>query len=154
MNTPRDVVAADLDAALALLREAELPTEGVADHFEQGYAIIEQNDRIIALAGIERYGEDGLLRSVAVAAPYRGCGLGVSMVQDRLRWARERRIRDLYLLTTTAADFFERLGFARVERASAPVQMQQAPEFAYICGSTSTTMKLSLAENPHPTAQI
>jgi N-acetylglutamate synthase-like GNAT family acetyltransferase/SAM-dependent methyltransferase len=145
-TTLRATRAADLDRAHALLEHASLPIDGVGDHFETGYVVAEQNGRLIGLAGIEIYEGDALLRSVAVDAAHRDRGLGITLVQDRLRWAREQNIRDVYLLTTTAADFFTRLGFTQIERTAAPPALQRAPEFTSICDSTATTMRLSLAD--------
>jgi amino-acid N-acetyltransferase len=137
----RAVTSTDLERANALLEKASLPTSGVAEQFETGFVVAEQAGRIIGVAGIEIYGNDGLLRSVAVDDAFRGQGIGLALVQERLRWARERGLRDLYLLTTTAPDFFSRLGFVRIDRAAAPAHMQEAPEFASICASTAITMR-------------
>src|SRR5512132_3997486 len=116
--------AADLESALTLLEQSALPTEGVADQFENGFAVIERSNKVLAVAGIELYGDDALLRSVAVAKAYRGRGLGEVIVQDRLGWAREHGVRDVYRLTTTASEFFPRFGFKQVERAAAPPALQ------------------------------
>ena len=141
----RAAALSDLDQAHALLGKAGLPIAGVADQFSAGFSIAEQGGRMIGVAGVEVYDNDGLLRSVAVDDVFRGQGVGLALVQERLHWARERGLRDMYLLTTTAADFFARLGFVRVARAEAPAHMQRAPEFAIICESTATTMRLALA---------
>lgn len=101
-------------------------------------------ERVVGVAGVEIYEDAGLLRSVAVEQSLRGKGLGATLVSDRLRWAREQRLQEIYLLTTTAKDFFEKLGFEVTERSNAPAAMQKAPEFAYLCASTAVTMKLSL----------
>ena len=143
--TIRATTGSDSNAVNALLASSALPTEGVADFLATGYAVAEQTGRLIGVAGIETYEQDGLLRSVAVDAALRGRGLGVALVQDRLHWARARGLRDLYLLTTTAPDFFARLGFTRIERAEAPAHMQSAPEFAVLCAATAITMRLSLS---------
>jgi amino-acid N-acetyltransferase len=48
--------------------------------------------------------------------------------------------REIYLLTTTAERFFERLGYARVQREAAPVAIQQTQEFSTLCSSSSALM--------------
>jgi arsenite methyltransferase len=141
----RAAIASDLAAAGDLLEKAGLPVAGVPDQFESGFAVAEQNGRLVGVAGVEVYGNDGLLRSVAVDDAFRGHGIGVALVQERLHWAREQGLHDVYLLTTTAPDFFARLGFARIARGDAPAPMQQAPEFASICASSAITMRLPLA---------
>ena len=134
----------DLPRVLALLEQAGLPTDGVSDHFENSYAVAEVDGELVGAAGLEIYDVDGLLRSVVVHPERRGSGLGVELVRDRLQWARDRNLRDLYLLTETAHDFFGRMGFVDVERGSAPAAMQKAPEFSHLCPSSSATMRLHL----------
>ncbi|HEX6559954.1 MAG TPA: arsenic resistance N-acetyltransferase ArsN2, partial [Longimicrobiales bacterium] len=138
--------AGDLPGAVALLTESGLPTQGVADYFESGYAVIEKNGKLLAVAGLEVHGDDALLRSVAVASTQQGRGLGETVVLDRLAWARERGIRDVYLLTTTAREFFTRFGFEPIERAAVSHAVQQSLEFTAICGSESTAMRVSVAD--------
>ena len=134
----------DLTAVERLLTHDALPLEGVSEHITHGFVVAIDNDRIVGVAGIEVYEDAGLLRSVAVEQSLRGKGLGAALVSDRLAWARAQGLREIYLLTTTAKDFFDRLGFEVTDRANAPAAMQKAPEFAYLCASTATTMKLSL----------
>jgi amino-acid N-acetyltransferase len=62
------------------------------------------------------------------------------VVSDRLRVAEERALAAVYLLTTTAPEYFAELGFSRVERASAPEAMQSSSEFASICPASATCM--------------
>ena len=71
----------------------------------------------MAAAAIERFGDDGLLRSVVVAPDHRGSGVGQALVAAAEALAREAGIRDLWLLTETAIDWFPRLGYEVVERA-------------------------------------
>ena len=54
----------------------------------------------------------------------------------------------MWLLTTTAAPFFARLGFATMERASAPQALQASREFAAACPAGATCMRLDLASVP------
>lgn len=142
----RGARSSDLTAVTELLEMSDLPIEGVTDQFPEGYAVAAHGDRIVGVAGVERYGPDGLLRSVAVHNARRGFGVGMQLVRERLQWARERKLRDMFLLTTTASSFFNRLGFEQIDRASAPPEMQQAREFAGLCPSTSIAMKMSVAE--------
>jgi N-acetylglutamate synthase-like GNAT family acetyltransferase len=56
----------DLLGIEELLREADLPTEGVADHLPS-FLVFEEGARILATAGVEWHLDAGLLRSVVVA---------------------------------------------------------------------------------------
>ncbi len=140
--------AADLESVRALLRAAALPLEGLETQFGDGYAIAEAHGSIIAVAGIERYGNDGLLRSAAVVPAWRGRGVGQALVRNRIAWARDRGLGALYLLTTTAADFFRRLDFTSAARESAPEAIRASREFAQVCPSSAAFMQLALQAAP------
>ena len=95
-------------------------------------------------AGVEVYGGAGLLRSVAVDPDWRGRGLGQRLTEERLRWAAARGLGTVYLLTTTAAGFFPRLGFAPVARDEVPPEVRGSLQFAGVCPSTAAVMALRL----------
>ena len=144
-NVLRPAATADLDAVERLLRDSDLPLDGVREQFGPSYAVVEVDGRIVAVEGIERYGEAGLLRSAAVASDYRGQRLGDALTRNRITWAREQGLQELWLLTTTAADYFPRFGFVRTERTSAPEALQQSPEFRDACPASAVAMRLTLS---------
>jgi amino-acid N-acetyltransferase len=78
---------------------------------------------------------------VVVAPSRRGTGLGKALVADRLAWARRERLFDVFLLTTTAPDFFAALGFERTARDAAPEEIRSSPEFASVCPGSSVLMR-------------
>ena len=141
----RPASAADLASVRALLVSADLPQDGLEDQFGDRYVVAVRGGRVVGAEGIEVHGDDGLLRSAVVDGALRGQGLGEQLTRERLAWARARGLRSVWLLTTTAAPFFDRLGFARVERASAPPALQASREFASVCPSSATCMRLELA---------
>lgn len=140
----RQAEPADLGAARTLLEASSLPLDGLEDQFGPAYVVAEAGGRLLGLAGMEVYGYDGLLRSVAVDQARRGTGLGIALVEDRLAWARSGGIRSVWLLTTTAEVFFARFGFVSVDRASAPADMRASPEFTTACPGSSACMRLEL----------
>lgn len=140
----RSATANDLGAVEAALRDSELPLDGLHDQFGDAYAVAECEGQVIGVEGIEIHGEDGLLRSAVVIADWRGKGVGDALTRDRIEWARRRGLRSLYLLTTTAGDYFPRFGFARANRDSAPPAVQRSREFAEACPSTALFMSLHL----------
>lgn len=140
----REASAGDLEAVQALLAAASLPLDGVTDFFPDNYAIGVRGEEIVAAIGVESYDGHGLLRSAVVAESARGTGIGSRLTRERLDWSREQGLRDIYLLTTTAAAFFEKLGFVPVDRGAVPGAVAQAPEFAAICPSTATVMRREL----------
>lgn len=83
----------DLPAVLALLTEAKLPTEGVAEHLGS-FFVYDQGGRIVATSGLELHGDAALLRSLAVAAAARGSGLGAALLRRALHEAHGRKRAD------------------------------------------------------------
>lgn len=151
MNAPftiRAATAGDLEAAEAALRDSELPLDGLRDQFGDGYAVAEADGRVIGVEGIEVHGGDGLLRSAAVVSAWRGRGVGDALTRNRIEWARRRGLRSLYLLTTTAGDYFPRFGFTLAERDNAPDAVRKSREFADACPATARFMTLPLGD-PH-----
>jgi amino-acid N-acetyltransferase len=63
--------------------------------------------------------------------------------------AREDRCRSLYLLTTTAARFFERFGFRPAERVEVPSSVRRSVEFRGACPESAVLMRLDLQRPPN-----
>jgi amino-acid N-acetyltransferase len=106
------------------------------------FSLLFRDDVLIGSAGLERYGDISLLRSVAVAAPERGQGLGQAVVQQALDHASSLGVRQVVLLTTTAADFFLRFGFHSISRAEVPLAVQASVEFQEACPVSANVMSL------------
>lgn len=140
----------DLGAVEAALRDSDLPLDGLRDQFGDGYVVAVFEDRVIGVEGIEIHGNDGLLRSAAVVSSWRGKGVGDALTRDRIEWARRRGLRSIYLLTTTAGDYFPRFGFATVDREAAPDAVRRSREFAEACPSTALFMTLPLHGESRP----
>src|SRR5579871_3462203 len=70
----------------ALLAGAGLPLAGAEEHLGR-FIVARRGDALLGCAALERYGRDGLLRSVAVAMEARGQGLGQALVQEALERA-------------------------------------------------------------------
>ena len=138
----------DLAAVEALLRRADLPPDGLDHQFGHAYAVAEAEGRIVGVAGIEVYGEAGLLRSVAVEPEWRGRGVGEALARERLAWAEARGLEKVYLLTSTAAGYFPRLGFAPVARDEVPEAVRGSLQFSSVCPASAAVMVLRLGGVP------
>ena len=153
MTAPFSIRAAtqgDLGAVESALRHSDLPLDGLDDQFGDGYAVAESDGPVIGVEGLEVYGNDGLLRSAAVVSGWRGKGVGDALTRDRIEWARQRGLRSLYLLTTTAGDYFPRFGFTRADRETAPDAVRRSKEFSEACPSTALFMTLPLHGEQRP----
>lgn len=148
----RPAMAADLRSVRELLEGAALPADDMASQFGAGYAVaVAADGMVVGAEGMETYGDEGgaaygLLRSAVVAESWRGRGVGEALTRDRLAWARARGLREVYLLTTTAAAWFPKFGFEQVNRTDAPAALHASTEFASTCPSSATTMRLVLRE--------
>lgn len=132
--------ADDFDAITRLLERAGLPTGGLRDQFPAAYVVVRGAAEVVAVAAMERYGHFGLLRSVAVALHHRRAGLGRELIEELLDEAERQSVKGVYLLTTTAPDYFRRLGFVDAVRADAPESVRRAPEFKSICPGSATCL--------------
>ena len=140
----RPARAEDRDAVAALLEAAALPADGLDEQFGEPYAVAVAEGRIVGAAGVEVYGDAGLLRSVAVDPAWQGHGLGRRLTEERLRWAVGRGLDAVYLLTTSAAEYFPRLGFAPIAREEVPAAVRESLQFAGVCPSTAAVLALRL----------
>jgi amino-acid N-acetyltransferase len=144
VNPPIEPVDFDADVE-SLLAGADLPTADLALRRDLRLFGVRQADRLVGVIGVERHGDTGLLRSLAVAPDHRGAGLGASLVSHAEAWAAAHGIRALYLLTTTAAEFFASRGYQPVPRAGAPLAIAETPQFSELCPASSAFMRKSLA---------
>lgn len=132
-----------LDAVSALLADAALPREGVAEHF--GHFLVARADgKVVGAVGMERYGSSAMLRSLVVAPPHRDRGLGRALTERILQEARAQGVRRAFLLTETAAKFFPKFGFSQVEREEADAGVRSSVEFRTACCQSAVCMRLDL----------
>lgn len=135
--------ASDTAAVEQLLAAAGLPLEGAAEALSTG-VVARDGKAVVGAAAVEPFGAAGLLRSVVVAEPLRGTGLGRQLVAAAEDLARERGIRELYLLTETASGWFPRLGYGVVPREEARAAVGDSIEFTMVCATSGVPMRRTL----------
>lgn len=140
--------AEDFAALTALLSDSGLPTGDLTLASLAHFRIVRADDRIIAVAGLTTLGHVGLLRSVAVAPAHRGQGLASRLVEALEEEAVRLGLNTLYLLTSSAEDFFARRGYVPVARERAPSAVRDSAEFKRLCPATALCMRKSLAPGP------
>jgi amino-acid N-acetyltransferase len=135
----------DRAAAEALLRGANLPLDGIDEHF--GHFIVARggDGALIGLAGIEFYGASALIRSVVVAPSHRRTGLGRRLVDAIIALAKSAGVGTLYLLTEGAQPFFESLGFEPIERSAADPHVASSPQFHIAPCRAATCLRRSIS---------
>jgi amino-acid N-acetyltransferase len=130
----------DLPDAFALIARSQLPEHGVAELWGHYFVVREDDGRVVGVAGLELHGSDGLLRSVAVDPDYRGQGIGDRLVAAAMERARLLPLRTVYLLTTSAREYFARRGFTACSREDAPAAVRESWEFRSGCPATAVLM--------------
>lgn len=140
----RPAAVADIPRIELLLRENDLPTVGIRDSIA-GFVVALEGAVLVGAIGIEPCGPNyGLLRSAVVAERWRGKGVGRKLVERVIGDARARGVEGLYLLTTTAEDYFPLFGFSRTTRDQVPERVRATEEFRGACPETATVMTLDL----------
>ena len=129
-----------LAGVVALLAEAQLPTEDLTERHCEHFFFTGPDARPDGLVGVELFGEVALLRSLVVADCLRGTGAGSALLARAERHAREQGVKHLYLLTTTAEAFFTRRGYTRAARDTAPAAIRATREFTGICPGSAAFM--------------
>lgn len=137
---PRPSVA-DFAELAALLNANGLPTSDLALSALAHFRLYRDGDQVVAVAGLQPLGSIGLLRSVCVAAGFRGAGLATRLVANLEAEAARMGITTLYLLTKDAEAFFARQGYTVLPRAAAPAALEGTAEFSHLCPDTAVCMQ-------------
>jgi amino-acid N-acetyltransferase len=122
-----------------VLTDAGLPLAGVADALAT-FVVASSGGAVVGVAGLEVCGEYGLLRSVAVVPAWQHRGVARALTDWVIAGAEARRLRALYLLTTTAAEYFPRFGFVETTRAAVPAEIAATEEFRSACPASAIVM--------------
>jgi UDP-N-acetylmuramate: L-alanyl-gamma-D-glutamyl-meso-diaminopimelate ligase len=87
-----------------------LSSAGLADAAEDDMApsflVLRNENGLAGCVALEVFGDDAVLRSLAVKPDARGVGYGWILADTAISMARHRGVRRIYLLTETASDFF------------------------------------------------
>jgi amino-acid N-acetyltransferase len=129
----------DVEAIVALLKTNNLPVSDLGAG-QRMFLVALSEGKAVGCVAVEMYEEAGLLRSLAVNNDFRGKGIGQKLVAEAEVWSLNNGLKTLYLLTTTAAGFFPKMGWINTERASVPEKIATSSEFASVCPSTAVCM--------------
>jgi glycerol 3-phosphatase-2 len=138
----RPATPQDAGAIGSLLQQAGLGADGVEDRI-QGTIVssdISGSKEIDATGCVQTEAGFGILRSIAVRKPLEGKSLGMLTVAAAMARARSQGVRHVSLFTETAAGFFERLGFRRVDRGELPEPVRNSAHAAEECAATAAAL--------------
>lgn len=127
-------------ALLQALLKAKLPVDDVEAPGPLFWRF-ETTDAIpVGFGGLEIHGEDALLRSIVIFPPLRSRGIGTAVVVQLELEAALHGCRAVWLLTEAASEFFDRLGYARCDRAVVPQAIQETQQFASLCPASAQVL--------------
>lgn len=115
---------------------AQLPADDLAD----GGRLLFRFDaagKVVGYGGFDPRGEHALIRSIVVLPEARGTGAGRRIVEAMMAEASKLSARDAFLLTTTAAEFFQHLGLEVIDRGDAPATILNTRQATTICYSAT-----------------
>ena len=101
-------------------------------------------DSLVGVIGLERFGSERLLRSLAVASECRKQGFGLELVVQLERDARIDGAARLVLLTETAEQFFRSIGYKITDRHLVSEHVRQSAEFRSLCPASAICMSKML----------
>lgn len=131
----------DLPSIHLLMKENDLPTNGIEDHLNEFLVLISNNTgSALGVIGMELYGEIALLRSLAVEHGFRGMGFGEELVCQLERRAGDKGVLQIYLFTNTAEEFFAKRGYKVFSRDKLDNRLQESTEYS-ICSSATVMRK-------------
>lgn len=123
-----------------MLADSNLPVADLPPNLDNFWVAI-VGDVVVGVAGLEIYGNYGLLRSVAVEPQHRGLGLAGKLVDEIISVATVKKLTDLYLLTETAAGYFKNKGFEQINRELVVEEIKTSSEFKSVCPASAIVMK-------------
>ena len=114
---------------------------------EQGVHLfgVSLNAELVGYFGYELFDNLALFRSMIVLPDARNKGYGALIWPQAKEKLLEAGVKEVYLLTNSAAPFFSKQGFVKIARASAPEPILATTEFKEFCPADSVCMKINLS---------
>ncbi len=141
LYTIRQAITEDYDTIKKLLESLDLPVQGVQEYLDN-FIVLIHGSEIIGTVGLEIYNNKALLRSLGVKNRFQNKGLGSRLYEDILKKAKNENIKEVYLLTETAEEYFSSFGFLVVSRADVDKNVKTSIEFQSVCPESAVCMRL------------
>jgi N-acetylglutamate synthase-like GNAT family acetyltransferase len=150
MSTARVLLAMPLavwerDGLKAALTKAGLPADNLDNPHSLFWRFETAADVPAGFGGLEIHAPDALLRSVITLPQLRGLGFGRAIVSALEVEARARKCSSGFVVTTSQAEFFARLGYSTCARSHVPEPIRRSPHFnAHCCADAAVMVKKGL----------
>lgn len=132
--------ASDLAGIRWLLEYERLPTSDLNEAALGRFLVCRDDKGVLGAVGLEIFENVALLRSLVVDRDVRGEGLGIRLTAAAEALAQRSGAESVYLLTTTAEEFFRRRGYRIVARSEGPAAIQSTTQFTELCPSSAVLM--------------
>ncbi|MFC0186972.1 GNAT family N-acetyltransferase [Fictibacillus aquaticus] len=124
----RQAMAFESGDILSLVGKAGLTAEGIQESIGN-YLVVENSDgETIGTVGLERMGEDGLLRSFVLKQDYSTESLLLKLMDKILVYSKKKGVKTIYLLTKSVS-FFEQLSFIPVKNEEIPEHIKNSAHY-------------------------
>ncbi len=123
-----------------LLSQCGLYNMDISDKKLINFLAARWSGEIVGTIGLEIVSNDGLVRSLAISDKFRGQGVAKDLATAIERYARSKGVNTLYLITTTAENFFTKSGYEGIPRESAPDNVKSLDEFQRFTAKTAVCM--------------
>ncbi|KAA8485598.1 amino-acid N-acetyltransferase [Arcticibacter tournemirensis] len=131
------------DALIELLAAEKLPVADLPETLDN-FIVAIQDGAVVGVAGVEVYGQYGLLRSLAVHPAHRSVGIAGKLLARLTNMSRLKGLSEMYLLTETAPAYFERQHNHQITREEVPAEIQLSSEFSHVCPISAFVIKKKL----------
>jgi arsenate reductase len=118
---------------LSTVRTAGLPADDLNEPGRTFFAYRTPAGDLIGFGGYEALGENALLRSIVVLPERRAKAHGRNLVALLQRRAFDEGARRAWVLTSSAAPFFEKIGFKPAARDNAPAAILATSQATSLC---------------------
>jgi len=129
---------------VAILSAEKLPVDDLPEKLDT-FLVARDNGQLVGVIGLEVYGTYGLLRSLAVLPGYRNKGIAGKLINRLESVAKLNDLKEIYLLTETAPEYFTGKAFQKITRDEVPDEVKQSSEFSHVCPVSAVVMKKSIS---------
>ncbi len=124
----REVLLADVSKIHALLAQVQLSSDGILIDGTRYWLAEDRHQQPVGTVGLELGKGSVLLRSAAILPSLHGQGIGTYLVQHVLNEASSAGYQHVYLFSTGAGEYWQRLGFHEVPVSELVTALPDAPQ--------------------------
>ena len=131
-------------SVINLLEADKLPVSDLPPSLSN-FLVALDGEEVVGAIGLEVFGDCGLLRSMVVKKEYRNRKLASSLVHQLEKFAKASGVSCIYLLTETAAQYFQNKNYKIISRDEVPAQLKASSEFSHVCPVSALVLKKEIA---------